>query len=72
MSKKILKVKEESDSGFNTSYINEVTGRTIGVDQAIEQIKKGNQSYDDYHVVNGRTGEYVRSNPDRSKENNIE
>lgn len=72
MNKKILKVKEESDSGLNITFINESSGRTIGLEQVIEQINKGNPTYEDYHVVKGRTGDYVRSNPDRSEENNIE
>lgn len=71
MDKKILKVKEETNSGFNISFLNERTGRTIGVDQVIDQIKKGNPTYDDYHVVNGPTGKYVRSNRDNSTKNNI-
>ena len=72
MNRKVLKVKEETDTGFNTSFVNEKTGRTIGVEQVIEQINKGNPSYDGYHVVNGPTRDYVRSNPDRSHKNNIE
>lgn len=72
MNKKVLRVKEESESGFNTSFINEQTGRTIGIEQVINQINKGNPSYGDYHVVKGQTGDYVRSNPDSSPKNNIE
>lgn len=72
MDKKVLRVKDETVSGFNKSFINEATGRTIGVEQVIDQINKGNPTYSDYHVVNGTTGDYVRSNPDRSKKNNIE
>lgn len=72
MNKKVLRVKEESDSGFNTSFINEQTGRTIGIEQVIDQINKANPTYDNYHVVKGPTGDYVRSNPDRSEKNNIE
>ncbi len=72
MSKKLLRVKDESISVFNTSFVNELTGRTIGIKQVIDQIHKGNSSYNDYHVVKGPTGEYVRSNPDNSSKNNIE
>lgn len=72
MSKKLLKVKTESSTGLNTSFINQNTGRTITRQQAIEQISKGNPSYNGYHVVSGCNGDYVRSNPDKNQKNNIE
>ena len=73
MHNKILKVKEESNTGLNTSFINEATGRTISREQAIDQINKGNPTYEGYHVVSGNNGaDYIRSNPDKSSKNNIE
>lgn len=70
--KKTLKVKEQSNTGLNTSFINLSTGRTISLNQAINQIKKGNDTYSNYHIVNRNGINYIRSNPDRFKNNNIE
>lgn len=70
---KNLIVKEETDTGLNTSYLNTNTGRTISREQAIEQINNHNPTYEGYHVVEPKNGvPYVRSNPDQSKKNNIE
>ncbi|MEX1308667.1 MAG: DUF3892 domain-containing protein [Eubacteriales bacterium] len=44
----------------------------MGLEQAIEQIKKDNPNYKDYIVVNNNGTEYVRSKPDKSTKNNIE
>lgn len=72
MNKKVLRVNEQSSTGLNESFINERTNRRISREQAVEQIKKGNLTYEGYHVVNGKSGEFVRSNPDKSQKNNIE
>lgn len=70
---KNLIVKEETDTGLNTSYLNTNTGRTISREKAVEQITKNNPTYEGYHVVTPKNGvPYVRSNPDQSKKNNIE
>ncbi len=72
MVQKNLKVKSETSTGLNTSFINKNTGATISLNQAITQINRGNPTYDGYHVVHGENSDYIRSNPDRSKNNNIE
>lgn len=72
MKSKNLIVHEQTISGFNTSFTNLNSGRTLGVNQVIDQIDKGNPTYDNYHVVNGPTGKYIRSNPDKNDKNNIE
>lgn len=55
MNIKILKVKNETNSGLNKSFMNENTGRTIEIQQVIAQIKKWNATYDGYHVVKEST-----------------
>lgn len=68
-----LKVSKESGTGLNTEFVNMDTGRHIPLQQAIQQIQKGNPSYKHYETVdlpNGTT--YVRSKADGSIKNNIE
>lgn len=73
MKEKNLKKLTENDTGLNTSFTNTNTGRTITLPNAIEQIEKGNPTYDPYVVVTKSDGsQYIRSKPDSSKNNNIE
>ena len=65
--------KNTNKTGLNTSFINAKTGRTISREQALNQINKGNPTYNGYHGVTKSDGtSYVRSNPDKSHKNNIE
>lgn len=68
----LLKVIKESETGLNTEFVNQETGRKVSLEQAIKQIDKGNPNYSSYQkvVTNGAT--YIRSKPDSSKNNNIE
>lgn len=72
MNKKVLRVKSETETGLNKTFINQSTGATITLEQAITQINKGNPTYEGYHVVNRQGVDYIRSNPDNSQTNNIE
>ncbi|MDE7445242.1 MAG: DUF3892 domain-containing protein [Lachnospiraceae bacterium] len=68
-----LNVSKETETGLNTEFVNMDTGRHIPLQQAIDQIQKGNPKYKHYETVdlpNGST--YVRSKADKSKRNNIE
>lgn len=68
-----LKVSKETETGLNTEFVNMDSGRHIPLQQAIDQIQKGNPNYNHYETVdlpNGTT--YVRSKADKSKSNNIE
>ena len=67
-----LKVSKQTETGLNVEFVNIETNRTIGLEQAIGQIKKGNPNYKDYIVVNNSGTEYIRSKPDSSTKNNIE
>ena len=73
MKDKKLRVVEQTETGLNIGFINRNTGRTIGLEQAIQQIEKGNPSYGDYVVVRKQNGTtYIRSKPDGYEGNNIE
>lgn len=68
-----LKVSKESETGLNTEFVNLDSGRHIPLQQAIQQIQKGNPNYKNYETVdlpNGTT--YVRSKADGNTKNNIE
>ena len=73
MKDKKLRMTEQTASGLNAKFINRETNRTISREQAIAQIKKGNPSYGDYHIVRNPNGlDYIRSNPDGKEKNNLE
>lgn len=68
-----LKVTKESESGLNTEFINLESGRKIKLEQAIEQVKKGNPNYGNYVVVQNPNGTtYLRSKPNGISKDNIE
>lgn len=68
-----LKVKEESDTGLNTKFVNEESGRSMSLEHVINQIENGNPNYRNYETVTNPNGTtYVRSKPDGNVENNIE
>lgn len=47
-----LKVSKESKTGLNTEFVNIESGRKIKLEQAIQQVGKGNPSYQNYVAVN--------------------
>lgn len=68
-----LQVSKKSETGLNTEFINIETGRHIPLEQAINQINRGNKNYENYQVVtNGNGTTYIRAKADGSKKNNIE
>ena len=69
----ILKVTEESETGLNTRFINEETGRSFSLEHVLNQIDRGNPNYRNYEKVTNPNGTtYVRSKPDGKLSNNIE
>ncbi len=40
-----LKVSKESKTGLNTEFVNIESGRKIKLEQAIQQVRKGNPGY---------------------------
>lgn len=68
-----LKMLKENDSGLNTEFVNSESGRKIKLEQAIEQVKKGNPNYENYIAVKNPNGTtYLRSKPNGSSRDNIE
>lgn len=68
-----LKVSKENESGLNTEFVNLESGRKIKLEQAIEQVKKGNPNYENYVTVTNPNGTtYLRSKPNCSSKDNIE
>lgn len=69
----ILKATKESSTGLNTEFKNVESGRRFSREHIVQQIKNGNPNYNHYHTVKMPNGmEYVRSNADKSRNNNIE
>lgn len=68
-----LKVSKENESGLNTEFVNLESGRKIKLEQAIDQVKKGNPNYGNYVTVKNSNGTtYLRSKPNGSSKDNIE
>ena len=68
-----LKATKQTKTGLNTEFVNLESGRHISLEQAINQINKGNPNYSNYTTVTNPNGTtYVRSNPDNKRNNNIE
>ena len=68
-----LKVSKESKTGLNTEFVNIESGRKIKLEQAIQQVGKGNPNYQNYVAVKNPNGTtYLRSKPNGSVKDNIE
>ena len=68
-----LKVSKESKTGLNTEFVNIESGRKIKLEQAIQQVGKGNPGYQNYVAVKNPNGTtYLRSKPNGSLKDNIE
>ena len=68
---KRLSVKSESPTGFNTKIHDNYLGTDMTIRQAVKKVENG--LYPKYHVrTKSDTGEnFIASNPDRSKNNNL-
>ena len=51
-----LKVSKESKTGLNTEFVNIESGRKIKLEQAIQQVGKGNLNYQNYVAVKNPNG----------------
>lgn len=67
-----IKVTKQTDTGLNVEFKNAETGYRFTLDHAINQINKGNPNFDDHHIVVRDGVTFIRSNPDKRKNNNIE
>ena len=67
---KRISVVEESDSGRNQKFIDNLKNRTMTRSDLVKEIEKGN--YPNYHIRNINGVKTPVSNPDNSKNNNLD
>lgn len=67
--KKRLSVVKESKTGRNEEYLDNKLGIVIKRGKLVKMIKAGN--YPGYHVMKLNGVDTPRSNPDKSKDNNL-
>lgn len=67
---KRVKVTEESDTGRNECFHDNFTGKDITRSQFVDEIERGN--YDNYHIRNINGVDTPVSNPDSTKNNNLD
>lgn len=65
-----LEVIKESSTGLNTRFRDTSTKEEMTRGEAARRVNKGD--YPDYHVANYEGTKVIRSNPDRSKSNNLD
>lgn len=70
MARKRVCVTKESDSGRNQQFHDNYTGNDMTRSQFVQQIECGN--YDNYHVRNINGLKTPVSNPDGTKNNNLD
>lgn len=70
MSRKRVKVTQESDSGRNQQFHDNYTGADMTRKQFVDKIKAGD--YQNYHIRNINGVETPVSNPDKSEVNNLD
>lgn len=70
MARKKVSVINESNSGRNRKFRDNYSGKKMTRSQFVQEIKRGN--YNKYHVRNINGIETPVSNPDRSKNNNLD
>ncbi len=70
MSKKRITVIQESDTGRNKKFHDNSTGENMTRSQLVTKIEQG--KYDDYHIRKINNVKTPVSNPDSSKNNNLD
>ncbi len=70
MPKKRITVTQESDTGRNKKFHDNKTGEDLTRAQLVRKIEKG--EYEDYHVRKINNVKTPVSNPDSSKNNNLD
>lgn len=73
MTKGILKVTKESNTGRNLEFQDTRNNRIMSDKNLIKRLETGNSSYNkDYYVKHDRNGnKYVSSKPDGNEKNNL-
>lgn len=67
---KKLKVTKESATGENLRFKDTKTNRSMSKSEAIKAVKNG--TYSGYNVKKRNGKEYIASNPDNSRTNNLD
>ncbi len=67
-----IKAINQTETGLNVEFKNVETGSRFSLEHVIKQIDKGNPNFKNYHIVEKGDITYIRSNPDKKKNNNIE
>lgn len=70
IARKRITVTNESNTGRNTNFHDNYTGRNMTRSQFVNQINHGN--YSNYHVRNINGVDTPVSNPDKSTNNNLD
>ncbi|OEG62190.1 MAG: hypothetical protein BHK79_02790 [Halanaerobium sp. MDAL1] len=70
MARKKVSVTKQTKSGRNTQFKDNYSGQTMNKQQFVSKIKSG--EYDNYHVRKINGIETPVSNPDKSKNNNLD
>lgn len=70
MARKRITVTKESKSGRNEKFHDNYTGKDMTRAQLVKEIKNGN--YDNYHIRELNGIKTPVSNPDSSKNNNLD
>lgn len=65
---KRLEVIDESDTGLNKKFLDHQTGKTVTRGYVADHINE----YEGYHVMRKDNKRIIRSDPDKSKNNNLE
>ncbi len=70
MGRKRVTVTQENDTGRNKKFHDNSTGEDMSRAQFVKKIEQGN--YDDYHVRKINNVKTPVSNPDATKNNNLD
>lgn len=70
MARKRVTVTQESDSGRNQQFHDNYSGSDMSRSQFVNEIKQGN--YSNYHVRNINDVDTPVSNPDNTRNNNLD
>lgn len=65
-----LEVVDESDTGLNRIFRDTKTNEILSRREAADRIERG--EYPDYHIMHKDNRRIPRSNPDHSKNNNLD
>ncbi len=65
-----LEVISESSTGLNIRFKDTSTKKEMTLNEAAKRVNKG--EYPDYHVAKYGDKNVIRSNPDKSKNNNLD